>query len=363
MSKIKRYIECYIPTETCNLRCHYCYITQQKQFTNKIAHFSHSEEEIAQAFSLERLGGPCLINMCAGGETLLSEEVLPIARKLINAGHYISLVTNGTLNVRFDEIDKWNQKEKSHLFIKFSFHYLEFKRLNFFDRFFRNVKLMKDSGVSFTVEITPSDELIPFIPEIKEMCDKRLGALCHVTIARDDRTTKIEVLSNYQFDEYKKIWDSFDSNLFSFKKEIFYQTRKEFCYAGDWSFCVNLETGIISKCYAEKRIGNIYDLENDIKFEAVGCNCSIYHCYNGHSFLSLGIIPELKTPTYAELRNRVCNDGTEWLQPEMKEVMQTKLSETNKEYSALKKRVINRANGKKGTTLKEIKRKFRKAIK
>ena len=47
----------------------------------------------------------------------------------------------------------------------------------------------------------------------------------------------------------------------------------------------------------------------------------------------------------------------------MKEVMQTKLSETNKEYSALKKRVINRSNGKKKTTLKDIKRKIRKVIK
>ena len=61
--------------------------------------------------------------------------------------------------------------------------------------------------------------------------------------------------------------------------------------------------------------------------------------------------------------NRVWNDGSEWLQPEMKEVMQTKLSETNKEYSALKKRVINMSNGKKKTTLKEIKRKIRKIIK
>ena len=49
--------------------------------------------------------------------------------------------------------------------------------------------------------------------------------------------------------------------------------------------------------------------------------------------------------------NRVWNDGSEWLQPEMKEVMQTRLSETNKQYSAIKKHSINKA-GKKDTFLK-----------
>lgn len=27
--KIKRYIDCYVPITTCNLRCSYCYVAQQ----------------------------------------------------------------------------------------------------------------------------------------------------------------------------------------------------------------------------------------------------------------------------------------------------------------------------------------------
>ena len=77
MDKMKRYIDAYIPTETCNFRCHYCYITQQRKFNNKLAKFDYTPEFIAKALSQKRLGGPCLINLCAGGETLLIEELIP----------------------------------------------------------------------------------------------------------------------------------------------------------------------------------------------------------------------------------------------------------------------------------------------
>ena len=46
---------------------------------------------------------------------------------------------------------------------------------------------------------------------------------------------------------------------------------------------------------------------------------------------------ELKTPTYTELRNRKCKDGTEWLRQEMKAFMQTKLYESNDEYTPWQK--------------------------
>lgn len=64
--KMKKFIDCYIPTETCNLRCHYCYITQQRKFENKVVSFTHDPQVIRKALSIKRLGGPCLINLCAG---------------------------------------------------------------------------------------------------------------------------------------------------------------------------------------------------------------------------------------------------------------------------------------------------------
>lgn len=342
MDVIKKFIDCYIPTETCNLRCHYCYITQQRKFENKLAKFPHTIEEIKKAFSKERLEGPCLLNFCAGGETLLAKDVLDIIKVLLEAGHYVMVVTNGTTAKRFDEISTFPAQLLKHLFFKFSFHYLELKRLNMLEKYFENIKKMKDCGCSFTVEITPSDELIPYIDEIKQVCYENLGALCHVTIARDDRTNGIDHLSDLDFEQYKKIWSTFDSCLFDFKSTIFYKKRKEFCYAGDWSFYVNLSTGSIKQCYCGDNLGNIYEnAEAPLKLRAIGNTCTIArraHCYNGHAFLTLGDIPELETPFYAETRNRIdSRDGSEWLQPEMKAFMSQKLKDSNEKYSVTKK--------------------------
>ena len=338
MDKIKRYIECYIPNETCNLRCHYCYITQRRKFNNKLVVFSKTKDTVQKALSKERLGGTCLINMCAGGETLLAEDLLPIIKCLLEEGHYVMVVTNGTLTKRFESIAMWSKELLERLFFKFSFHYLELKRLNLLDQYFNNIERMKKSGASFTVEITPSDELIPYIENVKNICMEKLGTLCHVTIARDDRTQGIEVLTKYSFEEYPKIWGQFSSDLFEYKKTIFYKKRKEFCYAGDWSFYLNLETGTMKQCYCGKELGNIYDdLEKKLPLEAIGHYCTQPHCYNGHAFLTLGVIPELESPCYAQVRNRVSEDGSEWLTPKMKAFMSSKLFESNKEYTSIQK--------------------------
>lgn len=340
MDKLKRYIECYIPTETCNLRCHYCYITQQRKFNNKLASFPQTPEMIRSALSAERLGGKCLFNLCAGGETLLAEEILDIIRALLEEGHYVMVVTNGTLTKRFDEITLFPSQLQQKLIFKFSFHYLELKRLNLLDQFFENIEKVRNSGCSFTVEITPSDELIPAIEDIKAICLEKLGTLCHITIARDDRTSGINVLSDYSFEEYQSIWRVFNSALFNFKTTIFYKKRQEFCYAGDWSLYVNLSTGAVRQCYCGRELDNIYDnVTKPLNFNAIGYKCTLPHCYNGHAFLTLGNIPELVTPTYAEMRNRIDNSGRNWLQSEMYAFLSQKLADNNSQYSSKKKRL------------------------
>lgn len=342
MDKLKRFIDCYIDTETCNLQCHYCYIAQMERFNKKLAKFGHTPDEIRKALSVERLGGKCLINLCAGGETLLSTEVIPVVKALLEEGHYVMIVTNGTMTNRFKEIAQLPKELLERLFFKFSFHYLELLRLNFMDKYFDNVLMMHNSGCSFTVEITPSDELIPHIEDIKKVCMEKLGDLCHITIARDDRTDEIIHLSKYDFDEYKNIWGQFKSELFDFKSKIFYKKRKEFCYAGDWSVYINLTSGDMKKCYFSKAIDNIYtNIDEPLKFEAVGCNCQLAHCYNGHAYLALGDIPEAgKDVTYASLRNGE-TEGQEWLKPKMKEFMSQKLYDNNEEYSCERKKQIN----------------------
>lgn len=332
MDRLKRFIDCYISTETCNLKCHYCYIAQHNLFSKKIVKFSHTPEEIAKALSKERLGGTCLLNFCAGGETLIGDEVIPVIKALLKEGHYVMVVTNGTLDARFDEICLFPEELRERLFFKFSFHYLELKRLNLLDRFCRNVKKVHEHGCSITVEVTPNDELIPYIEELKKESEKMFGAICHLTIARNDLEYEIGHLSKYDFETYKEIWKGFNSELFDFKSEIFYKKRREFCYAGEYTLTCDLSNGNLKQCYCGKTLCNIYD-EGPIHFRAIGNACGYAHCYNGHVFLSMGAIPELSTPSYDLLRNRVTSDGQEWIFPRMKEFMKQKASDNNPRYS------------------------------
>lgn len=340
--KIKRYIDCYIPVTTCNLRCSYCYIAQQGLFKNALPDFEHTAQEIRKGLSVEKMGGTCVCNLCAGGETLLAEEVLEIIRQLLEEGHFVSVVTNGTLTRRFEQLAAFPENLRRHLFLKFSFHYLELKRLNLFEQYFANIRMVQKAGISFTVEMTPCDEEISLIPEIKQVCMDNLGALCHVTIARSDidPDQRIPHLSEHSFEEYKQIWGSFDSALFNFKKSIFYQKRNEFCYAGDWTFYVNLGNGEATQCYCGTGIGNIFT-DDKLRFEAIGKKCTQAHCYNGHSWLTFGDIPQLKSPTYADMRNRVTVTGEEWLGPEVKEAFSAKLCRTNRKYPFWKRYQID----------------------
>lgn len=332
---IRRFLDLHIPIETCNLRCHYCYITQQRKFDNKLEKFPFSPKTIRKALSKKRLGGSCLLNMCAGGETLLSGEVIELMRELLDEGHYLSVVTNGTMTNRFEQIAKFPKELIDHIFFKFSYHYLEFKRLNWLDKFFSNIKLMRDSGASFTVELTPNDELMPYMEELKQKCLDEVGAMPHVTIARDDRDDSIPVLSKYSLEEFVNNWKNFDSEMLNFKSTIFGKKRSEYCYAGDWVGWINLWTGDLRPCNCGPSVDNIFkNIDKPLNFHALGKHCSIAHCYNGHVWLTLGAIPEMESPTYAMLRNRICKDGSEWLKPTMKQVMSTKLKNTNMEYSS-----------------------------
>ena len=328
MDKMKRFIECYVPISACNLRCKYCYVTQNNWWNSKKSDFSFANN-IRQAFSQERLGGPCMVNMCATGETLLYEEMIGIMRDILENGHYIMLVSNGTLTKRFEACCEFPIELRKHLFFKLSFHYLELKRLNLLDTYFNNIRLLKKNGISFTVELTPDDSYIPYIDEIKDICNRELGALCHITVCRDELKPGYPLMTSLPRDEYEKTWSQFDSDLFSYKWSIFEKKRKEFCYAGLWSMVVDLKSGNYQQCYKGKKLGNIYDFSKPLKFCAIGHHCREGHCFNGHAFLGFGLIPGLDTTDFADMRNRKLADGIQWLSDEMEYFMRHKLSESN----------------------------------
>lgn len=345
MDKIKRFIDCTVPVVTCNLRCPYCYITQERKFLKALPTFRYTPEQIGAALSKERLGGICHINLCGGGETLLPKEMTAIAYEILKQGHYIAIITNGTVTKRFEEIATFPQDFRERIMFKFSFHYLELKRLNQINRFFNNVRMMRDTGCSFSVELTPDDYYIPYIDEIKRLCIENVGALCHVTVARKETDSELPILTDLPRNEYIKIWEQFDSDLWRFKMSTFNVKRKEFCYGGVWTAHLNLGTGILKQCYCGAVLQNIFDdISKPIKWKAIGNNCREPHCHNSHVWLTLGTIPEMQTPSYASMRNRVCIDGSEWLTPRMKAFLSGKLADSNTQYDEAKKKAINRAS-------------------
>lgn len=339
MDKLVRFIDCVIPIEGCTLRCHYCYITCHRKFNNNKAIFKYTPEQIKAAMTKERLGGTCLINLCGAGETLIPEETLDYARVFLENGHYVMIVTNGTVTPRFEVMAKWPKELLERLFFKFSYHYLQLKERNLLDRFFSNVKMMRDAGASFTVEVTPNDELMPYVDDCINLCVNELGAKPHCSVARDENyPDRLPLLTKLPREEYREFWSSkFQSALFDFKMSIFEVPRKEFCYAGIWSNFFYLGNGMLNQCVRSRQGQNIVEnLTAPIKVPPI-VRCLDAHCFNGHSYIGLGTIPGLDSPTYAEMRNRVCEDGSEWLKPKMKAFFSQKMYDNNPHLNSIQR--------------------------
>ena len=337
MEEIKRLILGLIPNQECNLKCDYCYISQVDAWTQPIR-LKYSAEYIAECLSRERLGGVALINLTGNGETMLQPEIIPLTKELLRKGHYVEIVTNGTITKHVNDVLKFPDELLSHLFFKISFHYKELKRRKMLDLFFDNVGAIKQSEASFTLELMAYDGIEQDIEDIKAICIEKVGAICQATIGRNDKRKDKALLSEHNIEEFSSIWKSLESPMIQFKLEVLGKKRKEFCYAGDWSLFVNMYTGESQPCYWQPYNQNIFEhLDKPIKFCPVGHACTQPYCINAHSHMAWGIIPELSTPYYAEMRNRKCSDGSEWLKIECKAFFTSKLKNQNKEYSAFQK--------------------------
>lgn len=323
-NRLTRYIDCNVPYYNCNLKCNYCYVRQVTDFL-EYKPLWHSPEFIGKALSYERLGGMAHINMCATGETMMTPGLIPVIKELVNIGHYISVISNGTQTKAFERLLSQDM-DLSHIFVKFSFQYAELKRLGLLKIFAENVKRVKAAGCSIAVELVPDDNLIPLIPEIKAFSMEQFGAFPHITVPRDK---EMNLLTNQSLEEFRKTWD-FDSTMFDFKMSILYEKRNEYCMAGKWSFSLNLETGDMWKCASNPYMGNLYeDISKEIVWSEVGRNCCSPYCYNGHAYLPMGVIKGLKAPRYYEIRDRVTLNGEHWVTDTIKEVFIQRLDENN----------------------------------
>lgn len=264
--------------------------------------------------------------MCAGGETLLAERIIEIVHGLLKSNHFISIVTNMTVAKRIKEMVA-DAELLGNLFFKCSLHYIELKKRNLVEEFFNNVRTVRKAGASFSIEIVGSDEAESYIDEIKEVCLKYVGAPPHVTIPRHDNDYSL--MSRHTLDTFVEIWNVFDSDLLRFKAMTWGQKRREYCYAGKYSFTLNGSNGNFAKCYHQGVSQNIFeDSSKPIDFESVACNCNISHCFNSHLFLGMGLIKEIRGITYADMRDRVDkNTGDHWLNNTFRELFSLRFTD------------------------------------
>lgn len=339
---LKRFIDIYIPVTACNLKCHYCYIAKSNRRGVEAPELQYSAEYIGKALSKERLGGITLFNMCGWGETMLMPALTDITLEILKQGHYVWIVTNGLVTKRFDEmLNNYPKDCLERLAFKFSFHYLELLKYDKLDLFFETVNRVKSAGCSFTIELTPNDEIEDRINEMKEMVKIRTGANLHVTVPRDGGQSHYPLMSKHSLEEYKRIWGVFDSPMFDFKMSVWGQKRTEYCYAGCYTGLLNIATGEFKACYSSAMRQNIFkNIKKPIHFVAVGKHCKKAHCHNSHAFLALGNIPEIKGATYAEIRDRGCVDGTHWVNPKMREFISQRICDNYKPKN-LPEKIVN----------------------
>ncbi len=329
-----------VPLSVCNLRCHYCYLTTRaSQYEGVIPKMEYTPDQIAYAMRKDRVGGESYFNICADGETLLLPHLEDYVDLLAKEGHWIEIVTNMVANKGLNHVLSLSPASLSQIEFKCSLHYLQLKERNLLDTFAENINHAHEAGASINVEITPSDELIPFIDEVKEYSITNFGALPQLTIARDDSSPSIKRLTKLSLEEYNEIWSSFDSNFWQYKTTIFGKKQTGFCNAGSWSYYVNMATGEARQCYCGRLVGNLFsNPDKPLPNKPIG-KCPLPHCYNGHVLLTLGDIANATPIRYGDIRDRECVDGSHWLQPQLKSAFNTKLQESNTLPSSMEQRL------------------------
>ncbi len=157
-NKIVGFIEVLIPITTCNIKCEYCYVIQRHNRLMKIPKLKHTPEEIAYALRPERFNGNMYISLCGAGETMITPNLAEIVKELVSQGHLVNITTNGTITKAFDRMLEIIPKEyHKQINFSFSYHYLELKRTNLTDVFWRNIKRVKAAGMSFVLQLNLYD--------------------------------------------------------------------------------------------------------------------------------------------------------------------------------------------------------------
>ncbi len=287
-SNLIKHFSCELGSCVCNINCSYCYIDFREEQFKYNAFFPHSISFMIKAVSKKRLGGPAFFNMCGMGETLLKPGAIELIYGLLSEGHYVGVITNGTVSAKIEELLRFEKQYKDRLLVQFSCHYLELKRQNMLDVYFDNVNKLRAGKISVAMTMPGADEYIPYIKEIKDTCMKKTGFLPVISPIREETNYEngFPLGSKYTWEKYCEIWEEFGSKAIVMRGK----TLGKFtglCYAGVNSGWLSFESGEIRTCVPGEHLDNIYeDITRKIKFKEECHLCNNGFCSHNNLFLS-----------------------------------------------------------------------------
>ena len=260
MNKADKFVECLVPISHCNLHCEYCYVIQGNYRDSARPKFRRSPQEIGRAFNPARWSAEHLfVSFCGAGETFLCKEMTDIVAYTLAQGNFVNVTNNGTISPAIEKLITLPDDLASRLVFAFSLHYNELKKRNLLNAFAENVKKVFASKASFTVQLNLYDGYLNCLDEIKNFCTENFGALPQIALTRAQQRG-ITIHSSADFETYKNYGVQFNSPMFKFSCENFLKSRaKNFCYAGENSWVLDLATGDLKRCYFERAYFNIYD--------------------------------------------------------------------------------------------------------
>lgn len=342
---IRYFIECLVPETRCNLKCSYCYVNSfSDEFKRKNNEFLYPLDTMLSGLTPERLGGICFFSICGAGETLLKKEVVQLVRGLVLLGHYVNITTNGTATKRYREIcDGLEKKILSKIHFSFSFHYDELKRTNTIETYFSNVLYVSKQGCSTLCQINLTKSYISQTTEIQKLFNEKLGCLPQAVLTRDPGDVE-KIYESLERSDYKKNGDSYESPLFEFTFSNHNKKVKDICFAGYYSFTLNLANGIATGCYGRGWKKNLFSDTKTIINPSPVVRCKSPFCVNGSHFCALGMVPSYACPTYYALRNRYSRTlFKNLITEEMKQVMNAKFKDPTHNFSPIQKCLLKLA--------------------
>lgn len=298
-----KHFACALGKSACNIHCNYCYIDYRDKTDDINMKFSHSIPYMIKALSKDRLGGVAFFDMCSDGETLLKPGIIELVHGLLKEGHYVCLITNGTLTSILEKILDISIECRKRLLFHFSLHYLELKKKLLLNTYFNNVNMVKESGASVSMSLVGCDEYIPYIDEIKRIAIENVGAAPYITAVRAAESYKYNqfVLGGEKtWEEYIDIWKGFPGKSLEMRTRTIGKLCEK-CYAGISSGFINLDSGYLVSCVPGIYLDNIYDdIKRKISFLKDSHECKWGYCSHNAFFMSGREIDGKKLPTWYE---------------------------------------------------------------